>query len=161
MGITLDPNYDATVAEANVENAALSDKITPVQRYSILGVGLLNTLIREGVFDGTKFQAYVTDPSKLLYSSTTPTTVDQLYVGNDIIISGQSEAFSKWVGVYAGNSSLNALFENNVLDSDYSYVPRSESGLNEVIYSLVNPNYVARAGTQSTNYRDFGWKASE
>lgn len=148
--ITTSSSYD--------ESSAIYQGVSAGNRYGLLAIGLLNKLISNNVFDQSKFDAYVKDPSKLNTSSNAPSTIDQLYIGNDVIKSGQSSSFSKWLGVYAGEGTAKALYENTVLDSDYSYLPRSESGLNDIIYSLVNPNYVARVGTQSTNYRDFGIK---
>lgn len=142
---------------------ALHKNVKPGIRYGLLAIGLLNTLFSNGVFktsDDTKsntptFQKYVDKPS-LLSLNGAPNNGNQLYSGGDVFVTNQSSAFSKWVGVYAGQSVEKAVYENFVVDSDYAYIPRSESGLKDITYSLVNPIYVARVGTQTTNYRDFG-----
>ncbi|BAC44553.1 putative lipoprotein [Malacoplasma penetrans HF-2] len=154
MGITL--NGAASGSTYDEKNITQQD-MTPGNRYGLLAIGLLNKLIENKVFKKDKFDEYVANPSKLMYSQNKPTSAEQLYIGHDIFESRASSNFSKWIGVYAGEGTAQALYETTVLDSDYSYVPRSESGLSNIIYAWVNPNYVARAGTQGTNYRDFGW----
>ncbi|BAC44551.1 putative lipoprotein [Malacoplasma penetrans HF-2] len=154
MGLTI----NGTSTGSYDENSITQTNMSPGNRYGLLAIGLLNKLFANDVFDQTKFAEYVTNPSKLVYSATAPTSYQQLYIGHDIFKQRKSSDFSKWVGVYAGEGTAQALYETTVLDSDYSYVPRSESGLNNITYSLVNPNYIARTGTQGTNYRDFGWK---
>ncbi|MCF0217763.1 MAG: hypothetical protein HUJ42_01820 [Malacoplasma sp.] len=144
---------DSTYSDADAANDEATMK--PGHRYGLLAIGLLNKLISEGVFDQSKFDAYVKDPSKLK-SVATPTTLDQLYIGHDIVKSNQSGSFSKWIGVYAGESTLKALYENFIIDSDYYYITRSEAGLKEISYSLKSPQYVIRNGTQQVNYRDYG-----
>ena len=142
---------------------ALHKNVKPGVRYGLLAIGLLNTLFSNNVFktngdtksNGPVFQKYVDKPS-LLNLKDTPSNGNELYSGGDVFATNQSSAFSKWVGVYAGQSVEKAVYENFVVDSDYAYIPRSESGLKDITYSLVNPIYVARVGTQTTNYRDFG-----
>ncbi|BAC44554.1 hypothetical protein D8X55_02770 [Malacoplasma penetrans] len=158
MGVSLTTNNGSNSSSSYDESRITEENMSATNRYGLLAIGLLNKLIANNVFDQTKFDAYVQNPSKLMYSTNTPKDYNELYVGNDVIKAGASGLFSKWIGVYAGQGTAQALYETTVLDSDYSYVPRSESGLNNIIYSLVNPNYIARTGTQGTNYRDFGWK---
>ncbi|MDE5953012.1 MAG: hypothetical protein K2G48_02720 [Malacoplasma sp.] len=150
---------DTTLSDfsINTSDSLFNGKNTPGERYGALAIELLNLLIEKNVFDQSKFDAYVTDPSKLLYVNNKP-DVANLYLGGDVIKAGQSANFSKYLGVFAGQSTAKALYENTVLDSDYSFIPRAEAGLNERIITLVNPNYVARSGTQSINWRDFGVK---
>ena len=137
----------------------IQDNDSPGMIYAKLAIGLLNTLIKEGVFDQSKFGEYVSNPSKLSLESKTPTSASDLYLGGDVIKTGKSAEFSKWLGIYAGESTDKALFENVVLDSDYSYIPRSEAGLNEFIYTLVSPQFQARASSVTPlNFRDFGKK---
>ena len=142
----------------NTNDSSFNNKNTPGEKYGTLAIELLNLLIEKNVFDQSKFDAYVTDPSKLLYANNKPTDIQNLYLGGDVIKAGQSANFSKYLGVFAGQSTAKALYENTVLDSDYSFIPRAEAGLNERIITLVNPDYVARSGTQSINWRDFGVK---
>lgn len=176
LGVSLSSASTAIENSSEVtydENYALKSNVLPGNRYGLLAIGFLNKLFENGVFkkDGytsnnstTKestnivpmFQKYVEKPSLLVATTDSPSTVTDVYRGGDVIASGQSGMFSKWVGVYSGESIANALYENFVIDSDYNHIPRSESGLKDITYSLVNPNYVARAGTQGTNYRDFG-----
>ncbi|MDE5841806.1 MAG: hypothetical protein K2H11_02385 [Malacoplasma sp.] len=141
----------------NTKDSLFNEKNTPGEKYGTLAIELLNLLIEKNVFDQSKFDAYVTDPSKLLYKDSKP-DVANLYLGGDVIKAGQSANFSKYLGIFAGQSTAKALYENTVLDSDYSFIPRAEAGLNERIITLVNPDYVARSGTQSINWRDFGIK---
>ncbi|BAC44556.1 putative lipoprotein [Malacoplasma penetrans HF-2] len=158
MKIALKTNSTTSGTTTYDETYAATTSVSPGNRYGLLAIGLLNKLIANGVIDQAKFADYVTNPSKLLYSKERPSTYSEVWVGGDVIKSGKSQEFSKWLGVYAGEDVLYALYENTVLDSDYSFIPRSESGVTDKIYSLVNPNYTARVGTQGTNYRDFGWK---
>lgn len=124
--------------------------------YSKLAIGLLNVLINEGVFNQSAFQSYVDNPSKLSLDNKTPTNGDDVYLGHDVINTGESADFSKWIGIYAGESTAKGLFESFVLDSDYSFVPRSEPGLNEFIYTLVSKQFQARASSVTPiNFRDF------
>ncbi|MDE5553510.1 MAG: hypothetical protein K2I67_03080 [Malacoplasma sp.] len=128
-------------------------------KYAKLALGLLNLLIEQNVFDQSKFNEYVQNPSKLSTENKTPTTPNDLYLGNDVIKAGKSAEFSKWLGVYAGQATDKALVANVILDSDYSYIPRSEAGLNEFIYTLVSPQFEARISSVTpVNYRDFGKK---
>lgn len=166
MGVGLSETKDTSTYDATY---ALQKDVKPGVRYGLLAIGLLNTMFSNKVFktdgytsttskDNTSkpiFQKYVDDPS-LLNLTNQPTTIDQLYSGGDVIVDNMSGSFAKWIGVYAGQSTEKAVYENFVLDSDYSFIPRSESGLNDITYSLVNPLYVARVGTQQTTYRDFG-----
>ena len=115
-------------------------------------------MIEKGVFDQTTLTKYINDPTQLKYLTNEPNDVKSLYLGGDVIKAGQSANFSKYLGIFAGESVAKALWENTVLDSDYSFIPRPEAGLNEQIITLVNPDYVARSGTQSVNWRDFGIK---
>ncbi|BAC44555.1 putative lipoprotein [Malacoplasma penetrans HF-2] len=155
MGISLSA-ASSTPSSYDISNITDSS-MSAGNRYGLLAIGLLNKLIENDVIDQSKFQEYVNDPSKLNTKTSAPTNYNELYIGNDVIKAGASGYFSKWIGVYAGEGTAQALYETTVLDSDYSFLPRSESGLTDIIYSLVNPNYTARIGTQSTNYRDFGW----
>lgn len=161
LGVTLS---SAKASKTTYDTSyAMQKGVKPGIRYGLLAIGLLNTLFSNKVFktDGGStsgkpvFQNYVDNPS-LLQLTEVPTNGTQLYSGGDVFASNQSSAFSKWVGVYAGQSVEKAVYENFVVDSDYAYIPRSESGLKDITYSLVNPIYVARVGTQSVNYRDFG-----
>ena len=160
---TVDTNskkYD----ESNVTEFGMS----PGNRYGLLAIGLLNMMFENKVFKTddtggktssngpTEFKKYLDDPSLLVATTDTPSSASDVYRGGDVIADGQSTSFSKWIGVYSGEATEKALYENFVVDSDYNFVPRSESGLKDITYSLVNPIYVARVGTQSTNYRDFG-----
>lgn len=137
----------------------IQENDNPGTIYSKLAIGLVNTLISEGVFNQSKFDEYVNDPSKLSLENKTPSSEDDIYLGNDVIETGKSAEFSKWLGIYAGQGTDKALFENLVLDSDYSFIPRSEAGLNEFIYTLVSKQFQARASSVTPlNYRDFSKK---
>ncbi|MDE5953010.1 MAG: hypothetical protein K2G48_02710 [Malacoplasma sp.] len=156
---------ESSLADFGIQtnDSAFDNKNTPGEKYGAIAIEFLNMLIEKQVFDQTKVQSYIDDPSKLQYSSTKPTkenpyTAQNLYVGGDVIKAGQSANFSKYLGIFAGESTAKALWENTVLDSDYSFIPKPEAGLKETIISLVKPGYVARSGTQSINYRDFGIK---
>ena len=150
--------------ESNVTDTGMS----PGNRYGLLAIGLLNMMFENKVFKiddtggkassngPTEFKKYLDDPSLLVATTDTPSSASDVYRGGNVIADGQSTSFSKWIGVYSGEATEKALYENFVVDSDYNFVPRSESGLKDITYSLVNPIYVARVGTQSTNYRDFG-----
>ncbi|MDE6429087.1 MAG: hypothetical protein K2K18_01090, partial [Malacoplasma sp.] len=139
-------------------DVSINGKNLPGQRYGLLAIELLNMLIENGVFNQTNIQKYIDNPALLQYPNSEPTDVQQLYLGGDVIKTGQSANFSKYLGIFTGQSTIKALYVNTVLDSDYSFIPRAEAGLNEKIITLVNPKYVARSGTQSVNYRDFGIK---
>ncbi|MDE5774855.1 MAG: hypothetical protein K2H51_00805 [Malacoplasma sp.] len=151
-------NDTLTYLGIKTDDSSFNNKNTPGERYGTLAIELLNLLIEKDVFDQSKLNEYVTNPAKLNYLSTKPTDIQNLYLGGDVIKAGQSANFSKYLGIFAGQSTAKALYENTVLDSDYSFIPRAEAGLNERIITLVNPNYVARSGTQSINWRDFGVK---
>ncbi|MCF0217765.1 MAG: hypothetical protein HUJ42_01830 [Malacoplasma sp.] len=145
-------------AKGYTENDAANNdsNMTPGARYGLLAIGLLNRLINKGVFNQAAFDQYVKDPSKLNTSKNTPTSIDRLYIGEDVVNDGQSGNFSKWLGVYSGESVLKALYETSVIDSDYNFIIRSEAGLKEITYALKSPEYIIRNGTQQTNYRDYG-----
>ncbi|MDE6646142.1 MAG: hypothetical protein K2J69_02415 [Malacoplasma sp.] len=151
---------DITLASFGIEtnDKSFNNKTTPGQRYGTLAIELLNMLIENGVFNQSNLQKYVDNPALLQYPNSKPNDVLKLYLGGDVLKIGQSANFSKYLGIFTGQSTAKALYVNTVLDSDYNFIPRAEPGLNEKVISLVNPNYVARSGTQSVNYRDFGIK---
>ncbi|MDE6428887.1 MAG: hypothetical protein K2K18_00070, partial [Malacoplasma sp.] len=147
-----------TLSSLGIEenDSSFDSKTTPGERYGAIAISLLNMMIEKGVFDQTTLTKYINDPTQLKYLTNEPNDVKSLYLGGDVIKAGQSANFSKYLGIFAGESVAKALWENTVLDSDYSFIPRPEAGLNEQIITLVNPDYVARSGTQSVNWRDFG-----
>lgn len=139
-------------------NLFIKKEDSPMTKYAKLGVGLLNKLIEKGVFDQEAFKKYVDNPSLLNASKNGPESIDRVYIGYEVVKSKMSGDYSKWLGVYAG-SPLASLYLNTVLDSDYSYIPRSEAGVSEFIYMLVSPQFVARNSTSTpVNYRDYSKK---
>ncbi|MDE5545280.1 MAG: hypothetical protein K2I76_01565 [Malacoplasma sp.] len=157
---------DNTLSSLGIEtsDSSFNSKTTPGERYGTIAIELLNLLIEKGVFDQTALTKYINDPTQLKYLTNKPTDPKTLWLGGDVIKASdkdgvdQSANFSKYLGIFAGQSVAKALWANTVLDSDYSFIPRPEAGLKEQIITLVNPNYVARSGTQSVNWRDFGIK---
>ncbi|MDE5767299.1 MAG: hypothetical protein K2H56_02005 [Malacoplasma sp.] len=148
----------------NQDDSSFDKKITPGERYGTVAIELLNLLIEKGVFDQSALTKYINDPTQLKYPNNAPKDPQSLWLGGDVIKASskdgvdQSANFSKYLGIFAGQSVAKALWANTVLDSDYSFIPRPEAGLKEQIITLVNPDYVARSGTQSVNWRDFGIK---
>ena len=150
---------DGTLKDFGIEttDSSFNSKNTPGERYGVLAIEFLNMLLEKGVFDKDALTKYINDPVQLQYSVNKPDE-NNLYVGGDVIKTGQSANFPKYLGIFAGESTAKALWANTVLDSDYSFIPRPEPGLKETLISLVKPGYVARSGTQSINWRDFGIK---
>lgn len=148
-----DVKYSAETTDKNI----VKENDLPGIKYGKLAIQFLNLLIKNNIIDQAKFDAYVKDPTKLQTSTSGPENdVNKVLIGNDVFKSDASIDFSKWLGVYAGQSQLKALWSTTVNDSDYSYIPRSEAGLNELNFSLVNPNYTIRVSTVgSLNFRDF------
>lgn len=157
FGIKFD---EKTEEQSNEKDSTDSvDKInstdSPGVKFGKLAIQFLNYLIENNVINQTKFQEYVDNPSKL-NTTGNPKTVNDVIIGNDVFVAGNSANFSKYLGVFAGQSIIKGLWATTVNDSDYSYIPRSENGLNELTFSLVNPNYTARVSTVSSlNFRDF------
>ncbi|MDE5775180.1 MAG: hypothetical protein K2H51_02535, partial [Malacoplasma sp.] len=143
----------------NQDDSSFDKKITPGERYGTVAIELLNLLIEKGVFDQSALTKYINDPTQLKYPNNAPKDPQSLWLGGDVIKASskdgvdQSANFSKYLGIFAGQSVAKALWANTVLDSDYSFIPRPEAGLKEQIITLVNPDYVARSGTQSVNWR--------
>ncbi|MDE5767300.1 MAG: hypothetical protein K2H56_02010 [Malacoplasma sp.] len=151
---------DKALGDFGIEttDSSFNSKNTPGERYGVIAIEFLNMLIEKGVFDQTALLKYINDPTQLKYPVNAPKDATSLYLGGDVIKAGQSASFSKYLGIFAGESTAKALWANTVLDSDYSFIPRPEAGLKETVISLVKPGYVARSGTQSVNWRDFGVK---
>lgn len=69
---------------------------------------------------------------------------------------GSAEEFSKYLGIWAGLSSQNALWATLTMDNDYELLPLSEGSLREKIYSLVNPHFFVRTSSiGSPTIRDY------
>lgn len=153
FGITLEnsPQGFYVVNESNKVTASDS----PGMIFGKIGVEFANYLIKMGVFDQTKLDQYVNDPSKL-NTKTNPKQPSDIILGSDVIKKDQSSQFTKYLGVFSGQSEIQALWTTTVNDSDYSYIPRSESGLNELTFALVNPYYNVRVSSVgSINFRDW------
>lgn len=125
--------------------------------YAKTALEFINLLIEHDAIDQTKFDEYVKNPS-LLNTKDNPSKPDDVIIGSNALKKGGSGLFTKYLGVFAGQSDIKALWATTVNDSDYSYIPRSESGLNELTFALVNQNYTVRvSGVASPNFRDYGW----
>lgn len=69
---------------------------------------------------------------------------------------GSAEEFSKYLGIWAGLNSQNALWATLTMDNDYELLPLSEGSLREKIYSLVNPHFFVRTSSiGSPTIRDY------
>lgn len=146
-------NYAVDTSNNNINSI---DK--PGIIFGKLGVEMVNYLIRMGVIDENEFQKLVDNPS-LLNTKRNPSTTEELLIGTKVIKGGRSEDFSKYLGTYCGQSNLKQLWATTVNDSDYWYIPRSEAGLKDLTFSLVNPDYQVNVSTVTNlSFRDFIWK---
>lgn len=152
-------------------------------RYAKLGVEFLQYLVNNKVLNPEAVNQLIADPSILQNEETirpVPQTENDLYpllldnknnsqlkdkAGNDISIfnsistskpNGSAQEFNKYLGIWAGLSSENALWATSTMDNDYELLPLSEGTLREKIYSLVNPHFFVRpSSVGSANIRDY------
>lgn len=153
--------------------------------YAKLGVEFLQYLVDNKVLNPDAVNQLISDPSILQEQGIIqpqPKTENQLYPllldnnsktsklkdkdGKYISIfnepensskpNGSAEEFSKYLGIWAGLSSQNALWATVTMDNDYELLPLSEGSLREKIYSLVNPHFFVRASSiGSPTIRDY------
>ena len=139
--------------------------------YSKKAVEYLNYMLTNNVFDGTEFSNLLNDPSKLeqrlvnnKYQA--PTTVEQLVPWFNLFkkktnsltktITTNADQYAIEMGIFAGQSDMNALWLTLTADRSFNFIPRSENGLNESILNLVNNNFKVRvSGVSALNLRDF------
>lgn len=155
-------NWETLTSLTGSESNNIKADDLPGIKYGKLAIEFLNFLIKNNLIDQTKFDAYVKNPSKLS-TKDKPANPEELFIGHDVIKKDgdvdQSDLFSKWLGVFSGESNLQSLWATSVNDSDYSYIPRSETGLNEVSLSLISADFTARVSSvSSTSFRDFAYK---
>lgn len=148
-------------------------------RYAKLGVDFLQYLVDKKVLNPTAVNQLIANPSILQNEGTirpVPKTENDLYpllldknnksqLGKGISIfnpissskpNGSAEEFNKYLGIWAGLSSENALWATTTMDNDYELLPLSEATLREKIYSLVNPRFFVRpSSVGSPNIRDY------
>lgn len=148
-------------------------------RYAKLGVDFLQYLVDKKVLNPTAVNQLIADPSILQNEGAirpVPKTENDLYpllldknnksqLGKGISIfnpissskpNGSAEEFNKYLGIWAGLSSENALWATTTMDNDYELLPLSEATLREKIYSLVNPRFFVRpSSVGSPNIRDY------
>lgn len=168
-----DPRIKAAFGETNAGS-----------RYAKLGVEFLQYLVDNGVLNPAAINQLIVDPSILENQSKmqpVPKTENDLYPllldnnnksklkdkdGKDISIfnasdsnskpNGSAELFNKYLGIWAGLSSENALWATVTMDNDYELLPLSEETLREKIYSLVDPHFFVRSSSVgSANIRDY------
>lgn len=153
--------------------------------YAKLGVEFLQYLVDNGVLNPEAVNQLISDPSILKNQGEIqppPKTESDLYPllldnnsktsklkdKDDKYISifnqpkrsekpnGSAEEFSKYLGIWAGLGSQNALWATLTMDNDYELLPLSEGSLREKIYSLVNPHFFVRTSSiGSPTIRDY------
>lgn len=152
FGIDLDKIEQPKVTENKIK----ADD-NPGTIYAKTALEFINLLIEQGAINQAEFDKFVQDPS-LLNTKNDPSKPEDVIIGSKALKPGGSTLFTKYLGVFAGQSDIKALWATTVNDSDYSYIPRSESGLNELTFALVNQNYNVRvSGVAPPNFRDYGW----
>lgn len=140
------------------ENPWIDNEFWKNGNFEKIGVKYLNFLIEKKVLNQKEIDSLLKDENSLVNLdhdiNNTPNKFGDLTPLQKYFLS--AETYAPTMSSFAALDEKNALWLTTVSDMQLGFIPRSEAGLKEIVYNLVDVNFKVReSGVGAINIRDF------